>query len=98
MLVANHALDLSILKEVAEGAGRSEIAKRPCAFCPQGSTGGCSQFVALAVPEWSEQRGFATLSIKPGSPWQNADRESLNSRFRDEFLNRELCGGPDEPV
>jgi len=47
------------------------------------------EFVAQAVQEWIARRGFKTLSIKPGSPWQNAYSESFNSRFRDEFLNRE---------
>ena len=47
------------------------------------------EFVALAVQEWIARRGFKTLYIKPGSPWQNAYSESFNSRFRDEFLNRE---------
>jgi transposase InsO family protein len=48
--------------------------------------------VALAVQEWIARRGFKTLYIKPGSPWQNAYSESFNSRFRDEFLNREAFG------
>ena len=47
------------------------------------------KFVSLAMQEWIARRGFKTLSIKPGSPWQNAYSESFNSRFRDEFLNRE---------
>jgi len=47
------------------------------------------EFVAKAVRDWIEQRGFKTLYIEPGSPWQNAYSESFNSRFRDEFLNRE---------
>ena len=47
------------------------------------------EFVALAVQEWIARRGFKTLYIQPGSPWQNAYSESFNSRFRDEFLNRE---------
>jgi len=47
------------------------------------------EFVALAVQEWIARRGFKTLYLKPGSPWQNAYSESFNSRFRDEFLNRE---------
>ncbi|MEO6753047.1 MAG: IS3 family transposase [Chthoniobacteraceae bacterium] len=50
------------------------------------------EFVALALQEWI-RRGLATLSIQPGSPWQNASSESFNSRFRDEFLNRELFSG-----
>lgn len=40
------------------------------------------EFVAHAVKDW----------IEPGAPWQNAYIESLNSRFRDEFLNVELFG------
>jgi transposase InsO family protein len=51
------------------------------------------EFIAQAVQEWIARRGFATLYIKPGSPWQNAYIESFNSRFRDEFLNRELFSG-----
>ena len=47
------------------------------------------EFVALAVQDWIARRGFRTLYIKPGSSWQNAYSESFNSRFRDEFLNRE---------
>jgi transposase InsO family protein len=47
------------------------------------------EFVAQAVQDWIARRGFQTLYIKPGSPWQNAYSESFNSRFRDEFLNRE---------
>ena len=47
------------------------------------------EFIARAVQDWIEQRGFKTLYIEPGSPWQNAYSESFNSRFRDEFLNRE---------
>jgi transposase InsO family protein len=50
------------------------------------------EFVALAVQEWIARRGFKTLYIKPGAPWQNAYSESFNSRFRDEFLNREAFG------
>ena len=46
-------------------------------------------FIAQAVQDWIRRRGFKTLYIKPGSPWQNAYSESFNSRFRDEFLNRE---------
>ena len=48
------------------------------------------EFVAKAVRKWIEDRGFQTLFIAPGSPWQNAYSESFNSRFRDEFLNVEL--------
>jgi transposase InsO family protein len=47
------------------------------------------EFIAKAVVDWISLRGFKTLFIEPGSPWQNAYSESFNSRFRDEFLNCE---------
>jgi putative transposase len=48
-----------------------------------------SEFIAREVREWIKERGFKTLYIAPGSPWENPYSESFNSRFRDEFLNRE---------
>ena len=50
------------------------------------------EFIARAVQDWIGQRGFKTLYIAPGSPWENPYSESFNSRFRDEFLNRESFG------
>ena len=50
------------------------------------------EFIARAVQDWIAQRGFKTLYIEPGSPWENPYSESFNSRFRDEFLNRESFG------
>lgn len=47
------------------------------------------EFASQAVKDWIAQRGFATIYIEPGSPWQNAYIESYNSRLRDEFLNVE---------
>ena len=47
------------------------------------------EFIARAVQEWIAERGFGTLYIAPGSPWENPYSETFNSRFRDEFLNRE---------
>ena len=47
------------------------------------------EFASHAVKEWIAQRGFTTIYIEPGSPWQNAYIESYNSRLRDEFLNVE---------
>jgi putative transposase len=47
------------------------------------------EFIAAAVQAWIRERGFKTLYIAPGSPWENPYSESFNSRFRDEFLNRE---------
>ena len=48
------------------------------------------EFVAEAVRSWLAGRGSKTLYIAPGSPWENAYSESFNSRFRDEFLDREV--------
>lgn len=50
------------------------------------------EFIAKVVVNWVAARGFKTLFIEPGSPWQNCYSESFNSRFRDEFLNIELFG------
>ena len=50
------------------------------------------EFIAAAVQDWIRERGFKTLYIAPGSPWENPYSESFNSRFRDEFLNRESFG------
>jgi transposase InsO family protein len=47
------------------------------------------EFVAEAVRSWLEASGSGGLPIAPGSPWQNGYSESFNSRFRDEFLERE---------
>ena len=47
------------------------------------------EFIATAVGDWIARKGFKTLFIKPGSPWQNCYSESFNARFRDEFLNVE---------
>ena len=48
------------------------------------------EFVAEAVQNWLARRGAKTLHIAPGSSWENAYSESFNSRFRDEFLGREV--------
>lgn len=47
------------------------------------------EFIAQAVRSWLEKAQVQTLYIEPGSPWENGYNESFNSRFRDEFLNRE---------
>ena len=47
------------------------------------------EFASQAVKDWIARRGFNTIFIEPGSPWQNAYIESYNSRLRDEFLNVE---------
>jgi transposase InsO family protein len=47
------------------------------------------EFAAEVVRSWLEDIGSGTLYVAPGSPWQNGYAESFNSKFRDEFLNRE---------
>ncbi len=49
-----------------------------------------SEFTAQAVRHWLERTGVRTLYIEPGSPWENGYCESLNGKFRDELLNREI--------
>jgi putative transposase len=44
------------------------------------------------VKEWIAGSGLQTILIEAGATWQNASIESLNDRFRDEFLNGELFG------
>jgi putative transposase len=48
------------------------------------------EFIANAVQAWLAAAGVSTYYIQPGSPWENAFVESFNSRFRHEFLAREL--------
>jgi len=48
------------------------------------------EFIAQAIRDWLPRSGVQTLYIAPGAPWENAYSESLNSRRRDELLNREL--------
>ena len=54
------------------------------------------EFISGAVQKWLEKAGVETLYIAPGSPWKNGYIESLNSRLRDELLNRELFLSIDE--
>ena len=49
-----------------------------------------SEFTARLVRNWLERVGVKTLFIEPGSPWGNGYVESLNGKFRDEFLNGEI--------
>jgi transposase InsO family protein len=48
------------------------------------------EFTAKQVRHWLDRLNVGTLFIEPGSPWENGYVESLNGRFRDEFLNGEL--------
>ncbi|MEY3205489.1 MAG: hypothetical protein RLZZ21_1820, partial [Planctomycetota bacterium] len=49
-----------------------------------------SEFTAKRVREWLERVGVKTLSIEPGSPWENGYVESFNGKLRDELLAREV--------
>jgi putative transposase len=45
------------------------------------------ELIAYALWRWCKDSGATTAYIEQGSPWQNGYAESLNGRFRDEFLN-----------
>jgi putative transposase len=42
------------------------------------------------VRDWLSRVGVKTLSIEPGSPWENGYHESFNGKLRDELLNGEI--------
>jgi transposase InsO family protein len=48
-----------------------------------------SEFVCEALAGWLPGQGTEPIQVAPGSPWENGVGESFNSRFRDEFLERE---------
>ncbi len=48
-----------------------------------------SEFVCAALAGWLPTQGTEPIQVAPGSPWENGVGESFNSRFRDEFLERE---------
>lgn len=48
------------------------------------------ELTSYALADWCRFSGTGASFIEPGSPWQNAFVESLNSRIRDELLNQEL--------
>ena len=48
-----------------------------------------SEFIANKVQAWLKDHPIKTIYIDPARPWQNGYIESLHSRFRDEYLNRE---------
>jgi putative transposase len=47
------------------------------------------EFVSRALLSWIVAQGIDTALIDPGKPWQNANGESFNGRFRDECLSLE---------
>ena len=51
------------------------------------------EFTAQALRRWLELVGVGTLSIEPGSPWENGYAESFPGRFRDGFLAMEILEG-----
>jgi transposase InsO family protein len=48
-----------------------------------------SEFVCEALAGWLPAKGTEPIQVAPGRPWENGVGESFNSRFRDEFLERE---------
>jgi transposase InsO family protein len=48
------------------------------------------EMVAKTLREWRARLGTKTLSIEPGSPWENGDCESFNGTLRDECLTLEI--------
>jgi putative transposase len=48
-----------------------------------------SEFVCEALASWLPAQGTEPIQVAAGSPWENGVGESFNSRFRDEFLERE---------
>ena len=51
---------------------------------------GSPEFLARDLRQWLEKLGTGTLSIEPGSPWENGYCESFNGNLRDECLNGEI--------
>lgn len=48
-----------------------------------------SEFICEALTDWLPGKGTKPIPVAPGSPWENGFIESFNSRFRDEFVERE---------
>jgi transposase InsO family protein len=45
------------------------------------------EFIARTIRRLADLTGVETLSIAPGSPWENGYAESFHSHLRDELLN-----------
>jgi putative transposase len=63
------------------------IGRRGAPRCIRSDNG--SEFVCEALTGWLPGKGIEPIQVAPGSPWENGVGESFNSRFRDEFLERE---------
>ena len=48
------------------------------------------EFIAKQLRQWLAKVGTRTLSIEPGSPWENGYCESFNGKLREECLNGEI--------
>lgn len=48
------------------------------------------EFIAGVLQRSLKEWGIVARFIEPGCPWQNGVNESVNGRFRDEYLNCEL--------
>src|SRR5690348_14680256 len=48
-----------------------------------------SEFISHAILSWLAEEGIETALIDPSKPWQNANNESFNGKFRDECLSME---------
>ncbi len=51
------------------------------------------ELIANELRSWLSRVGIQTLSIEPGSLWENGYAESFHSRFRDECLALEVFHG-----
>jgi putative transposase len=68
---------IAVLDQVIAGTGR-----RPTHIRMDNGP----ELTAHALIDWCRFTGVDPAYIDPGSPWQNGTCESLNGRFRDEFL------------
>ncbi len=50
------------------------------------------EFVATVVEAWAAERRIRLVRSTPGSPWENPFAETIHSRMRDEFVEREEFG------
>ncbi len=48
------------------------------------------EFIAAGLRPWLDKSGAGPLHIAPGSPWENGNAVSFNSRLKDEFPGCEI--------
>ena len=78
---------LSVTGEDVRGVLARVIGRRGAPRSIRSDNG--SEFVCEALTGWLPAQGTEPIQVAPGSPWENGVGESFNSRFRDEFLERE---------